>query len=449
MHHFFRSTFFDFEAVRILGTAGYGGAEVGEFLEAAGQIRENDSESWHRAWSEQAAKSERVAHDALRRGHHAAARSALLRSSNYTRASCYMMTGDHLGHSDPRVAPILQKAVGLFRSATRLFEGPVHQLAIPYRHESGGKEEELELPGYLYLPPQRSRLRPHGKAPVLVNFIGADSIQEEIYYMFPAAAPELGYAVLTVEGPGQGLTLHEKGVPMCADWEVVSRAVMDYLFLYAKEHPETELDLDRVAVAGASLGGYMALRAAADPRFKACVAVDPPYDLYAFATKHAAPTFLGLWERGWVPDGLVNSLISLGTRFSFQMRHEIFSTCRMLGTSSPVELLRAMKKFTLQGPEEQGGYLASVDCPVLVTGAADSLYFDVAGNTTAVFDALPHHSKEVWVGSSPGDGSLQAKMGALALCNQRALAFLDRQLGVARAASNQGELELPSWEPDG
>lgn len=134
MYHFFRSTFFDFEAIKILGTAGYGGAELGEFLEAAGQIRENDPDSWHRVWTEQAVKAGHVARDALSRGHCAAARSAFLRSSNYTRASCYMMTEDRLGLSDPRVAPILRKAADLFRSATRLFEGPVHQLAIPYLH---------------------------------------------------------------------------------------------------------------------------------------------------------------------------------------------------------------------------------------------------------------------------------------------------------------------------
>ncbi|KXX81029.1 2,6-dihydropseudooxynicotine hydrolase [Madurella mycetomatis] len=433
MHHFFRSTFFDFEAIRILGTAGYGGAELGEFLEAAGQIRENDPDSWHRAWTEQAVKAGNVAQDALSRGHFAAARSAFLRSSNYTRASCYMMIGDHLGLSEPRVGPILRKATDLFQSATRLFEGPVHQLTIPYLHESnGGKQQQLELPGYLFLPPRRSRLLPGGKAPVLVSFIGADSIQEEIYYMFPAAAPELGYAVLTIEGPGQGLTLHDKGVPMRGDWEVVSKAVLDYLVSYGKDHPDMELDVDRVAVAGASLGGYMALRAATDPRVKACVAVDPPYDLYDFATKHAAPTLFGLWERGWVPDSLVNMLISLGTHFSFQMRHEIFSTCRMLGASSPVELLRAMRKFTLRG------YLGSVECPVLVTGAADSLYFDVDGNTTAIFRALPLQThKELWVGSTPGGGSLQAKMGALARCNQQALTFLDRQLGIVRAVSDR------------
>lgn len=144
--------------------------------------------------------------------------------------------------------------------------------------------------------------------------------------MFPAAAPELGYAVLTIEGPGQGLTLHDKGEPMRADWEVVSKAVLDYLVSYAKDHPDMELDLDRVAMAGASLGGYMALRAATDPRVKPYVAADPPYDLYDFATKHAPPTLFGLWERDWVPDSLVHMLISLGTRFSFQMRHEIFST---------------------------------------------------------------------------------------------------------------------------
>lgn len=87
-----------------------------------------------------------------------------------------------------------------------------------------------------------------------------------------------------------------------------------------------------------------------------------------------------------------------------------------------------MRKFTLRG------YFGSVECPVLVTGAANSLYFDVDGNTTASFRELPRQTHKE---STPGSGSLQAKIGALARCNQQALAFLDRQLGIVRAVSDR------------
>lgn len=437
MHRFFRGDFFNFEAIRILGTAGYGGADVAEFLEAIEKVREDDSESWHKAWAEQGQKAQAIAQDALRHGHTRAARSAFIRASNYTRASAYMMTGANIGESDPRVAPILRESVKLFRMAARLFDGQVLELQVPY-------QDGVSLPAYLHLPPPSSQLP--GKTPILVNFIGADSVQEEIYYMFPAAGPDLGYAVVTVEGPGQGLTLHERGIPMRPDWEAVSDAVLDRITDFAHEHPELELDINRLAIGGASLGGYFALRAAADARYKACVAIDPLCDLYEFATSHVAPTFFRLWDIGVIPDWVVDAIVSMGMRFSFQMRWEINTSCRFLGASSAADLLRSMKLFTLQGRvtgpgrknEVEDKFLHRLTCPVLVSGAAESLYFDVDAHTMRVFNSLSHSpNKEVWVGTAPSDGSLQAKMGAMALCNQRTFEFLDRQFGIQRSAHVQ------------
>jgi hypothetical protein len=82
-----------------------------------------------------------------------------------------------------------------------------------------------------------------------------------------------------------------------------------------------------------------------------------------------------------------------------------------------------------------GSYLQRVKCPVLVTGAAESLYLDVTDHTAMVFNALAGE-KELWVGTSPGEGGLQAKMGAIGLVNQRVFAFFDRQFGVVRRPSS-------------
>lgn len=443
-HNFFRGTFFNFEAIRILGTCRNGGAEVAECLEAIGHIRDNDADSWYKAWAEQAKGAEDIAQEAQKTRHREAARNAYLRASNYTRASAYMMTGEAAGGpQDPRVVPILHKAVELFRKSLELFEGDVHKLQIPYRHSQGPEEAvDIILPAYLYLPPPSRRLSGR-KTPVLVNPIGADSIQEEIFYMFPAAGPELGYAVLTYEGPGQGLTLHEGGIPMVPSWEIVNSAVLDYLSCYSNDNEELGLDLDHIAVAGASLGAYFALRSAADSRIKACVAIDPLYSLWDFATEHVAPTFFKLWSSGWIPDAVVNGIMNLGTRLSFQMRWEILTSSRFLGSSSPVELLRTMSKFSLQGQgpvqneipgklQGPGSLLERVTCPTLVTGAANSLYFDLDSHTKRIFSELQQQEKRLWIGSRPRDGGLQAKMGAIGICNQRAFTFLDEHFGIER-----------------
>lgn len=442
-HKFFRGAFFNFEAIRILGTCRYGGAEVAECLEAISHIRDNNADSWFRAWSDQAAGAESIAQEAEENGLRDAARSAYLRASNYTRASAYMMTGESAGGpQDPRVVPILHRAVELFQKALESFEGDVHKLQIPYRHfRTPGEPVDLLLPAYLYLPPSSRRLRTE-KTPILVNPIGADSIQEEIFYMFPAAGPELGYAVLTYEGPGQGLTLHEGSISMIPDWEVVNSAVLDYLSCYSEENKELSLDLSRIAVAGASLGAYFALRSAVDKRVKACVAIDPLYSLWDFATEQVAPSFFKLWSNGWIPDSVVNSIMNLGTRFSFQMRWEILTSARFLGSSSPVELLRMMRKFSFHESESsQNGssgkirlsdsLLEEVTCPTFVTGAANSLYFDLESHTMRILNELKYE-KRLWIGSKPGEGGLQAKMGAIGICTQRSFQFLDEHLQIER-----------------
>jgi hypothetical protein len=47
----------------------------------------------------------------------------------------------------------------------------------------------------------------------------------------------------------------------------------------------------------------------------------------------------------------------------------------------------------------------------------------------------PHPAKEIWVAQKPGDGSLQAKVGAMALCNQRAYLFLDKHFYIKRGVA--------------
>ncbi|KAI2635279.1 Alpha/Beta hydrolase protein [Xylaria nigripes] len=422
MHQFYQGEFFNFETVRILGTARYGGAEVAEVLEAIGEINENNPLAWYEAWSKQARKAEVLAEEAQQHGHRDAARTAFLRASNYTRASAYMMTGERPLTSDPRTVATLQRATRLFERAVTLMDLPVYMLQVPY-------EGAIKLPAYLYIPPSSRRLA--GKIPLVINFIGADSIQEEIYYMFPVAGPDLGYAVLTIEGPGQGLTLHEHNIPFRADWEIIMQKTLQYMQQYAEQYPAMDLDLSRIAVAGASLGAYFALRAAAEPQIRACIAIDPLYDFWDFATKQTSPTFLHLWERGWIPDFVVDKAISFSTRFSFQMKWEIKTSSRFLGTSRPSEMLRTMKKFTLR-ENDGSSYLSRVKCPVFVTGASDSLYLDLNDHTGMVLKNLRDSQKNSWISTTPSDGSLQAKMGALGMCNQRAFEFLDREFGMKR-----------------
>jgi Esterase FrsA-like len=257
MFQFSRSEFFNFELIRILTTAPYDGCDVAEFLEAVGQIKDSP-DRWHQAWQKQGEKAEAIAKEAGKKGDIIAARRAHFRACNYFRASQCMMF-DKPQSPDPRVMPIFRRSMTNFEEAIKFLDGPVKRLEIPY-----GKHK---LPGYLYLPPSSKRLP--GKIPLVVNTNGADSTQEENYFMLPAEGPHLSYAVLTFEGPGQGIVLRKDNLHHRPDWEVVTTAVIDHLFHYSSTHLDLELDLDRLSIAGASMGGYYAIRGASDPRIKA------------------------------------------------------------------------------------------------------------------------------------------------------------------------------------
>ena len=273
MHTFFKSPFFQFEYLRLLAMAPHEGAEIGEALEAAAKIKDLDPESWFSAFTDAGNKAEDIAREAEEAGDRVGARRAYLRSSNYLRAAQFMLNEGPIGQ-DERVLPTIERAISNFRKGVQYREGKTFFLEIPYKNG-------LKLPGYLYLP-EASRRIPGRKIPILLNSGGGDSTQEEVYFVNPAFGPEVGYAVITWEGPGQGIILRRDKIPMRPDWEVVTGAVLDHLFDFAAKHPELDLDLDHIAVTGASMGGYFALRAAADERIKACVSVDGFYSLESF-----------------------------------------------------------------------------------------------------------------------------------------------------------------------
>jgi dienelactone hydrolase len=90
--------------------------------------------------------------------------------------------------------------------------------------------------------------------------------------MFIAHAPaayERGYNVLLYDGPGQGRALIRDGVTLRPDWETVVAAVVDF----ALARPD--VDPAKVVLAGWSLGGFLAPRAAGGEHRVAALVADP------------------------------------------------------------------------------------------------------------------------------------------------------------------------------
>ena len=429
MHKFFKGEFFNFEFLRLIAMASHEGAEVGEALVAAGKIRDGDPESWYRAFFEAGDVAERIGLECEKAGDRVGARRGFLRSSNYLRAAQFMLNEGPIGQ-DERVLATLERSIALFRKGVRYRDGETCFLDIPYG------DDGARLPGYLYLPPQSKRLRGR-KTPVLVNSGGGDSTQEEIYFINGAYGPELGYAVLTFEGPGQGIVLRRDRLLMRHDWEAVTGRVLDHLHDLARRRPDLALDLDHVAVVGASMGGYFALRAAADERFQACVSIDGFYDLATYAGGRMPAPLARAHARGWLPDRLLDALLRLLRAASFQARWELNHLRWVTGETSEAAIMRAAGPYTLREPDGSE-YLARVRCPTLVTGAAASLYYDPRTTTHRLYDALealaPGEGKELWVADEVALGGLQAKVGAFAYSAQRTFAWLDKVWAVEREA---------------
>lgn len=86
------------------------------------------------------------------------------------------------------------------------------------------------------------------------------------------------------------------------------------------------------------------------------------------------------------------------------MRWEVGLTQAFWGIERPSMILREMKRYSLRG-----GYLRQVKCPVLVTGAGKSLYFDTEEHTMRVFsdlNDLGERDRQLWLPSQPEEGGL-------------------------------------------
>jgi hypothetical protein len=413
---------FDFELTRILGSATSGGCDVGEFKTAVGKIKKHDPESWFLAWKEEGERAERIGNEAAKAGFRVLARNAYLRASNYFRATSYMFN-----NSDPRVVPYTEKSIAVFKQAATLMDGKVLFVEIPY-------EGDVKLPGYLFLPPIDARVP--GKIPVMMYAGGADSTKEELYFLFGHTGPQLGYAVLCFEGPGQGLLLKKSKVPLRPDFEVPAAKTLDFLADLSKTQPELELDMGRIAVAGAATGGYFSLRAATDSRLKACVAIDPFYSMWDLAMTRAPQSLVNMWDKGWVQDTVFDSFTETFAMSNFQAGWEMNLGKSSMGVEKATGMLRRFKDFSLD-PKRSGNILEKVTCPVFLTGPGKGreMYASADDSTLKIqkmLSGVPNSKKEVWVPEEEAEGGLTAKIGAWALLAQKTFEFLDKHLEVKR-----------------
>jgi dipeptidyl aminopeptidase/acylaminoacyl peptidase len=152
---------------------------------------------------------------------------------------------------------------------------PVERVELPYQGTS--------IAALLHLPPNK---KANEKVACVLYIPGMDGVKED-NPMHNDPLLERGVAVLAIDGPGQGET-RERGIKCTAsNYQDAGKLACDYLVT------RPEIDPDRLAIMGSSMGSYWGPRVAAvEPRFKACavsgVNVEPGQNTIF---NSASPTF--------------------------------------------------------------------------------------------------------------------------------------------------------------
>lgn len=351
---------FWYETLRTLGHITYGGADFGEVAATVEGITAGDYGSWHDQWLATADRVADRARTSLTGGHRVSARDGFLRASNYYRCAEFFLHGDA---ADPRIRHAYDASVACFHKAAELFTPAIEPVEIPY--------EDTTLPGYLYRPDDSGLARP-----TVVMFNGFDGTAEEMHFFGAAAAVERGYTVLSLDGPGQPGALH-RGLTFRPDWENVVTPVLDHAVTLPGVDPE------RMALFGASMGGYLAPRAAAfDRRIAAVVALDGIFDLGDISTA-ALPLPRAEAERRLRAaddpglDAAIETAMATTPTLKWAIEHGMFA----MGADSPRAFCAAYLDYHLRE-----GIAERIACPVLVCSGEDDGFFK--GQPEKLYDHL-------------------------------------------------------------
>ncbi len=361
----FRDDEFNYQLIRAMGMADYGGSSVGECLAVVAEITDGSPRSWTRGFEQLARRVEGQGRACLAAGWEVSGRDLLLRASTYYR------TAEYYG-GDAGADGAGERSRACFSEAAALVRPPVEPLAVPF---AGGF-----LPGYLVRP-----LADGGDAaprPTVVAVGGFDSSAEELYFQLGVPGAERGWNVVVFDGPGQlGCMRTEPAMTFRPDYEVPIAAVLDTVA------GMRGVDPDRLALCGQSFGSYFAARAAAtDDRVRALVANPPVVDMGRYMEAWVGSDVYRM-IRDIRPEDVAGVPEDLMPR---QMQWGIEAICTRFGVPSFHAWREALASYRL------GGLTASITCPVLALvgereGEEPRAQFDafvagVAGSvTTRVF----------------------------------------------------------------
>ena len=235
-----------------------------------------------------------------------------LHGALYLRSAEFFMFPD-----DPAKQPARTRFISTMRGVYGLTEDDVTH--VPY--------ERSALPAYRFTPAKAQG--------TIVMFGGFDSYIEELFAM-AFYLVERGYEVVLFEGPGQGGVLEDANIPMTPDWERPVAAVLDHFAL------------SNVTLFGISLGGCLALRAAAhEDRIARVVCDDILSDFQAVVMRQLSPAIRNALRVLIAAHGarVVNALIGAKQKRSLAVEWGVHQGMHVTGTSTPYDFLRETARY--------------------------------------------------------------------------------------------------------
>jgi dienelactone hydrolase len=249
---------YSYRFMQVLGTAQEGSSTISECFLTATRITSGDDESWRREWTKIADTCKSRGDLAFQQGNTSTAQSNWLRASNYYRTAELFLNID-----DRRRGYILEQ----MQICSHLYlsylvpKGEIIQ--IPGSDDSLMHGYFLRAPG---APPQ---------TPVVICIGGPDHLKEEHLYKLPRHAHARKLSLLVVDLPGQGVCPRSDNVVGPNDIETSVSCWLDHLA------SRGDVDVERIAIFGDSLGACFASRAAGlDHRLSAAVCDGGIWDLH-------------------------------------------------------------------------------------------------------------------------------------------------------------------------
>lgn len=358
---------FSYELLRTASLSRSFGADTGEVLQAAGSIIPGDLESFSSAFNKLANHVYAQAQVINATLDPVTARNAFFRASTYFRSADFYLHGNA---SDPRLTAFWANQTAAFNSAIALLPIPGERITL--KAASGN----FSIPCIYYRAEGANATNPR---PTVILGNGYDGAQEEMLHATGFDALARGYNVITYEGPGQPTVRREQNLGFITEWETVVTPVVDYLLSGARP----EVDGSKLGLFGYSMGGFLALRAAAfEHRLAAVFAVDGLYSVFEPYYNTLQGPVKDLWDAGNYSafDAEVDAYLASGladTETVWSLQQGIWS----FDVSTVSEFLRKTEPMTLAG-----GLAQQVTCPVWIGAPSEDIFFP--GQPEKVRDAL-------------------------------------------------------------